>query len=45
VSNSNRLQEDAFNLDLVGFTDEEVEELLREPETTGRADRSGRGSG
>jgi ParB-like chromosome segregation protein Spo0J len=28
------LQEDEFNLDLVGFTDEEVEELLREPETT-----------
>jgi len=28
------LKEDAFNLDLVGFTDEEVEELLREPETT-----------
>src|SRR6266545_8257406 len=28
------LQEDAFNLDLVGFTDEELEEFLREPETT-----------
>ena len=28
------LKEDAFNLDLVGFTDEEVEELLRETETT-----------
>ena len=28
------LKEDAFNLDLVGFTDEELEELLREPETT-----------
>jgi DNA modification methylase len=28
------LQEDAFNLDLVGFTDEELEEFLREPEST-----------
>jgi DNA modification methylase len=26
------LREDDFNLDLLGFTDEEVEELLREPE-------------
>ena len=31
------LKEDAFNLDLVGFTDEEVEELLRDrrPRRTG----------
>jgi DNA modification methylase len=28
------LQEDAFNLELVGFTDDELEEFLREPETT-----------
>ena len=28
------LQEDAFNLDLVGFTDDELEEFLREPEST-----------
>src|SRR5271165_3878003 len=26
------LEEDGFDLDLVGFTDEEVEELLRDPE-------------
>jgi len=28
------LQEDAFNLDLVGFSDEELEEILRDPEET-----------
>ena len=28
------LKEDDFDLDLVGFTDEEIEELLREPEQT-----------
>ena len=28
------LKEDAFDLDLVGFTDEELEELLRDPEAT-----------
>ena len=28
------LQEDGFDLDLVGFTDEEIEELLRDPEET-----------
>jgi DNA modification methylase len=28
------LQEDGFNLDIVGFTDEEMEELLRDPEAT-----------
>jgi len=40
------LKEDAFNLDLVGFTDEEVEELLpRAGDNAGRVDRSGRGSG
>jgi ParB-like chromosome segregation protein Spo0J len=40
------LQEDAFNLDLVGFTDEELEEFLRRTGVhAGRADRSGRGSG
>ena len=40
------LKEDAFDLDLVGFTDEEVEELLRDPEATqdGLTD-DGRGSG
>ena len=27
------LQEDGFNLDIVGFTDEEIENLLRDPET------------
>jgi DNA modification methylase len=27
------LQEDGFNLDIVGFTDEEIEALLRDPET------------
>jgi len=26
------LQEDGFNLDIVGFTDEEIEDLLRDPE-------------
>ena len=40
------LQEDAFNLDLVGFTDEELEEILRDPEGhERRADRRRRGSG
>ena len=28
------LKDDEFNLDLVGFTDEELEEFLREPEST-----------
>src|SRR6266852_5350966 len=28
------LQEDGFNLDLIGFTDEEMENLLRDPEDT-----------
>ena len=28
------LEEEGFNLDLVGFTDEEVEELLRDPEVS-----------
>jgi DNA modification methylase len=28
------LEEDGFNLDLVGFTDEELEEFLRDPEET-----------
>ena len=28
------LEEDGFDLDLVGFTDEEIEELLRDPEET-----------
>jgi len=28
------LEEESFNLDVVGFTDEEVEELLRDPEET-----------
>lgn len=28
------LQEDGFDLDIVGFTDEELEELLRDPEET-----------
>jgi DNA modification methylase len=29
------LREDAFNLDIVGFTEEEMENLLREPEAAG----------
>ena len=34
------LEEDGFDLDLVGFTDDELEDLLREPEaeTTGNTD-------
>jgi hypothetical protein len=28
------LEEDGFDLDLVGFTDEELEDLLQEPEQT-----------
>lgn len=28
------MEEDGFDLDLVGFTDEELEELLRDPEET-----------
>ena len=28
------LQEDGFDLDIVGFTDEEIEDLLRDPEQT-----------
>ena len=32
------LQEDGFDLDLVGFTDEELEELLRDPEDQRRTD-------
>ena len=31
------LQEDDFNLDLVGFSDEELEELLRDPEQSPKA--------
>src|SRR6202163_2361181 len=33
------LQEDGFDLDVVGFTDEELEDLLRDPEETRDGDR------
>ena len=40
------LEEEGFDLDLVGFTDEEIEELLRDPEETQRRPhRRGRRSG
>jgi ParB-like chromosome segregation protein Spo0J len=33
------LQEYGFDIDLVGFTDDEIEEILRDPEDRRRADR------
>ena len=36
ASNWSRSKQEDFDLDLVGFTDEEMEELLRDPEETQR---------